>query len=62
MISNKRSSFTTTLLKEKKRDLLNMAINLEMPASKLIELMVDYFKNLDEKEVKKILRKEKLLK
>lgn len=59
MISNKRAQLTTTLLKEKKKDLLKLAIDSEIKVSRLIEIMTDYFNTMNDEERNKIIEKYK---
>ena len=55
MISDKRAQLTTTLLKEKKKDLLKLAIDSEIKVSRLIEIMTDYFNTMNDEERNKII-------
>lgn len=59
MISDKRAQLTTTLLKEKKKDLLKLAIDSEIKVSRLIEIMTDYFNTMNDEERNKIIEKYK---
>lgn len=59
MISDKRAQLTTTLLKEKKKDLLKLAIDHEIKVSNLIEIMTDYFNDMNDEERNKIIEKYK---
>lgn len=59
MINDKRAQLTTTLLKEKKKDLLKLAIDSEIKVSRLIEIMTDYFNTMNDEERNKIIEKYK---
>ncbi|WP_289103857.1 hypothetical protein [uncultured Fusobacterium sp.] len=59
MISDKRTQLTTTLLKEKKKNLLKLAIDHEIKVSNLIEIMTDYFNDMNEQERNDIVAKYK---
>lgn len=50
MIGKNRESFTTTLDKKKKKDLLKTAIDLDTKVSILIEAMYENFKLLNQKQ------------
>ena len=59
MISDKRAQLTTTLLKEKKKDLLKLAIDSEIKVSKLIEIMTSHYNDMSSEERNKIIEKYK---